>query len=69
MRHAVYLLLVLVAVLQVCWLGEDWVWTTATLVVGAIGAEVALGPELQHGEVGGPDDHPDHAQGGQEPRQ
>ena len=27
-------LLVLVAVLQVCWLGETWWWTVATMAVG-----------------------------------
>jgi len=29
-------LLVLVAVLQICWLGETWWWTVATMVVGAL---------------------------------
>lgn len=64
MRHPLYLFLVLVAVLQVCWLGENWMWTTATLLVAE-----ALRPERQHGEVGGNGDAPDHAQRGEHPGQ
>lgn len=35
MRRLSGALLVFVAVLQVCWLGETWQWTVATMVVGA----------------------------------
>ena len=65
MRRAVYLFLVLVAVLQVCWLGENWMWTTATMVVGVWAAEKVLGPELQHDQEAHAGDSADQSQGGQ----
>lgn len=40
------LLLVLVATLQICVLGETWQWTVATMVVGVLTVEALRG---EHG--------------------
>ena len=50
-------LLVLVAVLQVIWLGETWWWTVATMVAGVFAIEW-LRPE-EHCRCGATED--DHA--------